>query len=200
MGEQQRYPLHWPEGQPRVPAHERTLSRYEVSQEQAQRELFHELRLMGAKDIILSTNVELRRDGKPYSRRRPPDDPGVALYWTTESGVEVAIGSDQFRTVRENIRALGKTVECLRGVDRAGCTSILEMAYRGFAQLPAHVTPAPRPWWRVLGFESSDGLDMASVKRRFRELSRTRHPDRGGSHEAMSELNQALADAKKALT
>jgi hypothetical protein len=77
-------------------------------------------------------------------------------------------------------------VAALRAIDRAGCTDVLERAYRGFAALPAHVTPSPRPWWKVLGFEGPEGLTFTTAKRRFRELAATRHPDRGGSHEAMA--------------
>ncbi|MBO6937515.1 MAG: J domain-containing protein [Deltaproteobacteria bacterium] len=196
----ERYPLHWPDGQPRTPEHRRERRwAYKVSQEQAQTELLHDLELMGAKDVILSTNIKLRRDGLPYASQRPPDDPGVAVYWTTESGVSVAIACDRFELIRENMRALGLTVAALRAVDRAGCTDVLEGAYRGWAQLPATVTPAPRPWWKVLGYDAPEGLDFPTVKRRFRELAATRHPDRGGAHEAMAELNGALEQARAEL-
>lgn len=195
----ERYPLHWPDGQPRTPEHKRARSRYEVSQDRAQRDLVHELELMGARDVIISTNLKLRRDGLPYASQRTPDDPGVAIYWTTESGQDVAIACDRFSSIRDNMRALGLTVAALRAIDRAGCTDILERAYRGFAALPATVTPASRPWWRVLGYNEPEGLDFAAVRRRFRQLAATRHPDRGGSHEAMAELNDALERAKAEL-
>ena len=42
-------------------------------------ELIWELKRLGARGMVLSTNVELRQDGLPYSNRRRPEDPGVAV-------------------------------------------------------------------------------------------------------------------------
>lgn len=195
----QRYPLHWPDGQPRTPAHLRERSIYKVTQDRAQRDLIRELELMGAKDVVLSTNLRLRNDGLPYANQKRPDDPGVAIYWTTASGTKVGFGCDRFTRIRCNMRALGLTVAALRAIDRAGCTDVLEGAYRGWAQLPATTRAYTRPWHVVLGFDPDATPQRLALRARYRDLARKRHPDHGGSNEQMSELTDAYDRAKKEL-
>ena len=52
-----------------------------------------------------------------------------------------------------------------------------------------------RAWWDVLAIPQT--ADKDQIKVAFKELSKTRHPDRGGSHLQWIELqdayNQALA-------
>ena len=40
-----------------------------------------ELRRSYTTDLILSMNVDLRRDGLPYANYKEPIDPGVAVYF-----------------------------------------------------------------------------------------------------------------------
>jgi hypothetical protein len=44
--------------------------------------LLHEVCLLGATNVVISTNVPTRGDGLPYSDERRLDDPGVAVYFT----------------------------------------------------------------------------------------------------------------------
>jgi hypothetical protein len=73
------YPLAWPAGKPRTASAAR--SRFDTSQERAQRTLVEEVRRMGGMQLVISTNIELRRDGLPYAGRREPADKGVAVYF-----------------------------------------------------------------------------------------------------------------------
>ena len=66
------YPLQWPAGRTRARYQER--SRFKTTIGQATRDLMHEIRLMGAVNPVLSTNMRLRQDGLPYSNQRQPDD------------------------------------------------------------------------------------------------------------------------------
>lgn len=52
-----------------------------------------------------------------------------------------------------------------------------------------------RPWWIVLGVSST--ADDATIRTAFKKLALVRHPDRGGSNEAMAELNLAYERALK---
>ncbi len=79
------------------------------------------------------------------------------------------------------------------------------------ANIHDHATPAPqashesilesRPsiptptldWFDVLGVSKLDSLEI--VKKAFRDLVKTNHPDVGGSHERMTAINQAYATA-----
>src|SRR5437660_1562945 len=52
-----------------------------LSTADALKRLQREVDLLGAKSVVLSTNVELRLDGLPHSNRHEPDDPGACLYF-----------------------------------------------------------------------------------------------------------------------
>lgn len=191
------YPLSWPAGWARTAQGKRRASRYRVTQERAQQDLLRSLRLLGARYVTISTNVELRRDGLPYANRRAPEDPGVAVYWERKGRPEV-IACDAWRTVGENIRAVHQAVEALRQLERCGASEILERAFGGFAALPASTEGrGPKTWREVLGFppQRATRITAADVEHRYRALARERHPDAGGSHEAMLELNSARENA-----
>lgn len=182
------YPLTWPERQPRTPSHARGHAAFKWELARSRDELLHELKLLGAKDIVISTNVPTRRDGLPYAVAREPADPGVAVYFERKSKSFV-LACDTYNRVKYNLRAIGATVEALRAIERHGSTSMLEQAFTGFAALP----PAGRvePWWEVLGV-ARDASAM-TVRDRFRELARIHHPDVGGDGATMARINDAFA-------
>ena len=189
------YPLAWPENWTRTSAHSRKDSRYAVTFAKARDDISRELKLMGAREIIISTNIPLRRDGLPYSGMSEPDDPGVAVYWVERElrdGKHVdahrVIACDHWRKVRENMRAANLAIEALRALKRTGSTQVIDKAFTGFTALPS---PDRRKTWReVLGFAAGDKPTRTAVDQRFRELSMLHHPDRGGSGD-MGELVQA---------
>ncbi len=198
------YPLAWPEGWQRTPAHKRTDSqfgdrRYGGRQNHdawARDHLVDQVRRLGGRGLILSTNVELRRDGLPRAGQRPPADPGVAAYWLTRQNEWRVVASDRWLKVWENMRAIGLTLEALRGLERWGASGVLERAFQGFAALPS-VGPDPtsRPWWDVLGVDRHSTLDQAEAA--YRTLARIHHPDRGGDAERMAALNAAITTARR---
>lgn len=182
------YPLSWPVGWPRKESWQRSSSRYEVDFAKARDHLANELRLSHARDVVISSNVPLRRDGLPLANMRHPDDPGVAVYWTGRGKkgepVPRVIACDVWRTVRENIRATGLAVEAIRSLERTGASEILERAYAGFALLPAS-----SDHWAVLGL--SPGASRDALTERYRELARIHHPDKGGDPSLMASINDA---------
>jgi hypothetical protein len=87
------------------------------------------------------------------------------------------------------------SIDAIRGLERFGAADMVERAFTGFAQLPAQTK---KPWREVLQFGlSTPTRDM--VEERFKNLARSRHPDAGGSHDLMSELNTARAAALQEL-
>ena len=76
-------PLACPTGWPRTRARDRERSRFrnaravddQLSMSDATSRLIRECRLLGAANVIVSTNVAVRRDGLPYARQRTPGDP-----------------------------------------------------------------------------------------------------------------------------
>lgn len=188
------FPLSWPLGWKRTGWAERKNSRYEVSFGTARTDVLKSLRLLGASESVISSNVPTRHDGLPYASYTEPSDAGISVYWVRKGKPQV-MACDQYRTVRENLRAIGLALEGLRALERSGASQIFERAFTGFAALPAETK---RPWRVVLQLNGApvtrEAIDVA-----FRALAKTRHPDVGGSHEAMAELNAAKAEAYKEL-
>lgn len=177
------YPLHWPQGRQRTPTHRRAQSRFDVSADRARRELRAEAERHG-RQVVLSTNVELRRDGEPYASRRAPEDTGVAVYFIRK-GRPVCFACDQYQQVWENMRAISKTLEAMRGIERWGSAEMLDRAFTGFEALPSPemVTPAPnKAWWEILGV--TPGATRQQINNAWKQKCR----DNGG---ASVELNNA---------
>jgi hypothetical protein len=190
------YPLYWPLEHPR--AKHRRDARFLVDFASARNDLLLELERLGARELVLSTNIPIRRDGLPMVPDREPDDPGVAVYFSRKARPYV-VACDQFSKVRWNLRAIGATLEALRSIERHGTTSMLEQAFSGFAQLP----PAgPKPWREVLRLPEPEAMpgypgSLETVRARYREFAGQAHPDRpGGSHDRMAEINAAYEAAK----
>jgi hypothetical protein len=188
------YPLSWPDGwkRARVP---RLESRYKVGFVQARHEVLRALDLMRAREIVVSTNVPLRRDGLPLASFSEPNDPGVAVYWT--QGQPRVIACDYWRTVRENLRAIGIALEAIRSIDRSGATQILARAFVGFTALPSSTSPPPRTWREVLGLSGRPNRELVDAA--YRRHAARAHPDAGGSHEQMVEVNRAREEALREL-
>lgn len=184
----QGYPLFWPEGWPRTHYGRRVPSNYKVSFIKARDDLLRELSIAGARHVIVSTNIPLRRDGLPLAGQRAPEDPGVAVYWTDRKGAARVIACDVWQTVRENLRAVGLAYASIRQIERSGSTELLERAFAGFARLPA----AP-DCWSILGV--SRGATREQIALRFRDLAAEHHPDRGGDPERFKRLSEAYHQA-----
>ena len=181
------FPLYWPVSWPR--AKSRRDGPYQVTFGKALDDLAGELRRFGARGLVISSNVPIRQDGLPYASadNRLYDDPGVAVYFELR-GKPYVFACDRWRAVRDNLRAIGLTVSALRAIDRAGASELLERAFTGFAQLPP-AREAPPSWFDVLGVSPDAGKE--EIEEAFKAKAKKAHPDVGGSHEAMTRLNQA---------
>jgi len=186
----QAHPLHWPTGRPRTSRRER--SRFATSFAAARDGLLDELRLMGARLAVLSTNVELRRDGLPYANQPEPADPGVAIYFEWK-GRPMAFSCDRWDRVKDNVRAIGLTIAALRGLERWGTGDMMESAFTGFEALPA--PDAPKSWRAVLGNCTS----IAEAKKARNHLAKEHHADTGASGAMMADVNAAFDQAKQEL-
>lgn len=73
-------------------------------------------------------------------------------------------------------------------------------ALHDLADEPEAGQPAPElprgEWFRVLGFPCIPG-DISLAEESFKRLVMVYHPDRGGSHESMSRLNDAIRQARR---
>lgn len=208
------YPLAWPAGWPRTPAAERTSARFvrkavqhhrrgdgssyssthnqQLSVADAVQRLLSELARMGISDddLVISTNLQLRRDGLPRSDQRAPDDPGVAVYWTERSmhgQPPRCMAVDRYDRVADNIAAVAATLDAMRAIERHGGAVVLERAFSGFTALPE---PASDNW--------RDVLDQNDPEGSYRRLRSQHHPDRpGGSSEAFQRVQRAYEKFKQ---
>lgn len=194
------FPLTWPYGHARTPPHRRVRAPFRLGQGALARirdAVIHEVELLGGKNIILSTDIPIRKDGLPYARMRNPDDPGAAIYWhdpVTKTDQVVAI--DRWDLIAHNLRAIEKTINALRGIERWGGAEIMNRAFRGFSQL----APADHEDWRaVFNFPYGTKPPFGEVREKFLELARQAHPDRGGDAKEMTRLTTALEAARREL-
>lgn len=182
------YPLAWPLHKPRTPTHRRERSNFgtrrSVTPGRVRDELVNEIALLGGREVIISTNVPLRRDGLPYASASPVDgDPAAAVYFNRK-GKPHCFACDQWQTVDENLWAIRKTIEALRGVARWGSGDMMEQAFTGFVALPAPEQP-----WNVLAVGMAASRD--EVEAAYRRLAMRYHPDRGGDAGEMARINAA---------
>lgn len=186
------YPLQWPAGKPRTrsPQDARFGS---TTVEIARRKLQHELKLLGATLPVVSTNIELRKDGMPYSGRRTPDDRGVAVYFSLKNR-PMCFACDKWQKIEHNILALAHTISALRGIERWGGGEMVEQAFSGFTALPAPKGNLTRNWFDVLECRRDSSYEV--VRANYQRLARDHHPDNGGSTARMSEINEAWTEFK----
>lgn len=184
------YPLHWPAGWPRTAKPER--SRFETTDHEATKQLVWELERMGARHIVISTNIELRRDGLPYANRRVPEDCGVAVYFLRR-GKQMTFACDRWDRVRDNMRAITKTIDAMRGIERWGASDMMERAFSAFEALPPPGSAVVASCWDILGLEP--GADQAAIKAAWRKRMKTAHPDQGGTREEFEQVQRAYEQA-----
>lgn len=186
------YPLQWPVGRERTPSWKRANSAFRLRPfGQIRDELMQELGRLGARQVVLSSNVPVRGDGLPYANAREPDDGGVAVYFTRR-GTPYVIACDTYNKVWKNLRAIAATVEALRAIERHGASQMLEQAFQGFAALPPARVGEPS-WWETLQVHPSANLEQIKAARD--NLAHQHHPDRGGDTEMMARINRAYERA-----
>ena len=194
------YPLCWPEGWSLTPAYKRKHSPFKITPGRALDELQTEIKRLTGRafrtdEVIISTNIRIRQDGLPYADQRKQSNPGVAVYFKFK-GKPMVFACDNFLLLHDNMHAISKTINALRGIERWGASDMLERAFTGFAALPFY--EAPEKWNSVLQVGNLNFFTLEDCKRNYRLLAAEYHPDmKDGSHDKMVQLNAAMAEAKK---
>jgi hypothetical protein len=201
-----RFPLAWPMGWIRTQPHKRQRAAFrkvETSYHQGAngqyavkdnkvlsvivsvQRLEAELDRLGARNVTLSTNVELRLDGRPRSDSEPKD-PGAAVYFAFR-GKATVFACDRYTRVADNIAAIAAHIDALRRIERYGVGTI-EQALAGYKALPAD---SAANWRQVFGFSSTELVTPKMVTEAHRRKAIDNHPDKGGTDEAMIHFNRA---------
>ena len=181
------YPLYWPDEYPRTK--HKKLSRFKTTLGKARDFVKDEIKRLGGKSPVISTDIPLKSDGDlraDWSRFRL-DDTGVAVYFTL-NGNQVCLCCDQYEKVWDNLHAVGRTISALRQIDRDGVSDFLNRAFTGFKALP-ETTVEQKSIWTILSMLPTH--DSAVITRQYRIRAKQLHPDAGGNHEAFTELQAA---------
>lgn len=193
----QAFPLLWPDAWPRTPEHQRRSDHKfrngfgPLSLGSVRDDLLAELRRLGAKEIIISTNLRTRLDGLLYADAALHGrDSGAAVYFKLKDR-PLVMARDAYNTVAGNLRSLTLAVDAMRTLQRHGGDRMMERAFTGFVAI------APpdwkKPWREVFGVKPDWRGDITAL---FREKAKHRHSDHGGTDTLMAELNVAYAEAK----
>lgn len=191
------YPLQWPIGRARTDDWRRKGDPFKVPEGKVRSDLAKELRLMGVDDFVISCNLMIRNDGLPYQNQRQPEDPGVALYFIRK-GQEICISCDQYAKINTNLRAIGKTVEAIRGMERWGTEEMVDRAFTGFTALPESIIMGEHVsdvWHEVL--QVLQTADYEIVKAAYNRMLHKSHPDTGGSDFEFQRVQNAWKQYKE---
>jgi hypothetical protein len=206
-----RYPLAWPAGWKRTTSRRQAMFSKKVRRNAGGLEyrssenltvgdglarLTGELRRLGARNPVISSNLRLRQDGLPIaSQSKMLADPGVAVYFRLNQQPRV-LACDKWNSAADNMAAIAGHIEAIRTQERYG-VGTLDQAFAGYAALPPIGGTQGGDWRAEFGFEPSAALSLGAVELRYRELLKQRHPDNGGSHDAVVRLNLARDAARK---
>ena len=187
------FPLCWPAHRRRTSY--RQYGRFKTAFAKARDHIIAEIQRLGGRQAIISTNIELRRDGLPYATFKTPDDPGVAVYFSYK-GKQMCFACDRYRNVEDNMHAISLTISALRGIARWGTGDMMESAFSGFTALPSPEQSAG--WWRkVLGVDHTSRRE--EIEASYRRLRSQHHPDKGGDGAKFDEVQRAWEQAQQSL-
>lgn len=158
--------------------------------------------------VVVSTNMPTRNDGMPFSGAREPDDPGAVVYFHLDR-VPYCMPCDHWDQVADNITAIAKHLEAIRGIERWGVGS-LRRQFTGFKALPpSSGSPAPAESAMTveqaacciiaLAADSAEELTPMDVLKSpeschaaYKRAAMQTHPDRGGNQADFVRLQQAV--------
>lgn len=184
------FPLQWPEGFPRRTAREKGV--FKTTLGGALDNVETSLRLFGkdsgkpVSNVVLSSNVTLGA--------QTPADPGIAAWFMWE-GETRCIAVDRYLTPAANLQAIHHVLDARRVELRHGTLALVRATMKGFTL----ALPAPGgAWWQVLGIPPTATAEQ--IETAYRSLAQQHHPDKGGTAEAMANLNRARDAARKERT
>jgi hypothetical protein len=185
------FPLQWPDGWTRTKL--QRPSRFKATGSTAQQFLHEELHRLGAVGVVVSTNLPLKPDGT-IRLDKEPVDPGVAVYFQ-HHGKQMVFACDQYEGIADNLQAIAKTIEAIRGIERWGASELMERAFSGFKRLTATAGEG-EDCWKVLNLSPMSPANLVTLV--HRDLIRKLHAKQSSSEE-FARVNVARDDALRAL-
>ena len=183
------YPLQWPDGWQRTQSWRRQPGKFDTTLGKARDGLLSEIKRLGGKHPVISSNLRLRQDGLPYAAQPKIDDPGIAVYFDYK-GKPMCFACDRYSKQEANLRAIELTIAALRGIERWGASDMIERAFTGFAAI-GH--PSSDHWSDVLGIARS--ATREEIDAAWRRLRSAHHPDKGGDPAEFQRVKKAYEEA-----
>lgn len=164
---------------------------------------------VSAKDAILTAFIpknQIRADGWPLASAKAAE-PGLILSFTSNGHLR-EFAADHYDDWKDNLSAVAKILEALRGINRWGGASAGKQ-YAGFSPVvynssqAASTQAAPGPFASpeaaaVFIARHADGWSAGQIsdnslalKSAYNAASIKLHPDTGGTHEGFIQLQQA---------
>lgn len=190
------FPLHWPIGFERN--NSQTVSQFKCTLGQARDGILQQIRQLKGTNVIISSNIPLKKDGNMYASLKPIDnDHGVAVYFTWKND-QYVLACDKYYQIWENLRAIEKSIEAIRGLDRWGASDILARAFTGFKALPESSFPMAQ-WYDILGVHQ--GSNYEAITSSYKKLVKKYHPDNQetGDRDRFDEVQSAYSYYKDTL-
>ena len=178
------YPLQWPPGWPRTKYPRKSI--FNTKHAHALKGLLAEMRLLGAKKLIINSNLTTyHKNGilVPHANQKVKDN-GVATYFQLNEK-QLCIPCDKWKTYIDNVHAIQLTVSALRGIERWGAKEMVNAAFQGFKALPYGDSSNEKTPPRY--FEDCDSID--EVRSRYKILAKELHPDVGGNSQEFAEMH-----------
>jgi hypothetical protein len=188
-----QYPYSWFPGRPRTLVKQPTTTR--ISLARAADDLLYELEQLAATEVVISCDVQPLPDFAGYPETyKSPIDPGVAVSFHLGE-TTYGFTCDAWDTVAGNMRDIGLAIAHKR-LCQYRCTPIDRefFGYKAKVILPTRDSTRRKPWWQVL-YVAPDAPAVV-IEAAYKSLCKHYHPDRGGTHEAMTELNRAFEEAR----
>jgi len=198
----------WPNNVKRTAPDKRKHSPFRSTWSRTLADLDTELVKAYARNVVIEIDApqaEIRRHGMPKADARTRS-PGVILQYdviwrNVETKQEVrrehyVFPCDTYHDWQDNVRAIAKTLEALRAVDRYGVTRDGQQ-FAGFKSIPAQTgtTLSIEQAATILATESGIAFSLASgyeaAQRAFRTARSKTHPDAGGDAARFSAVNVA---------
>jgi hypothetical protein len=146
---------------------------------------------------VISSNLRRNLDGSiTAAQAKMLADPGIAVYFRLHQQ-PLVLACDQWNSAADNMAAIAGHIEAIRTQERYGVGS-LDQAFAGYAALPP-IGGTQGGDWRVeleVDKEPPALLTLNLVEQQYLRLLKLRHPDRGGSHDAVVRLNLARDAAR----
>jgi hypothetical protein len=174
------YPLQYPKNWDR--SQRKEFARFKTSFATARYKVINEVRQLGGKNIVISSNIPLKNDGLPYANFKEPEDTGVAVYFILK-GSEVCIPCDKWKKCVDNLHAISLCISALRGLDRWGAKNMVEASFRGFTALPS-----PDMIMTTATDYFGECTNVEQVNNKYKNLAKELHPDINKSENANNEF------------